>query len=195
MGTAEAAVLQVALLTGQRSSEIIHMRWQDIEMIGVSETPINSAWWNLPGAPQGDWPGRKTGASHRVFLSPLVLSIITVASGDRDPAGRVFGNKRLRLDRTMAAACKAAGIEPVRPHDCRRSFATLVARYFGRGPVSRVLGHSDRSIAAVYDRHSYADEDRAIWEKISEHIFNLINGDSFLSSRMFGGNPGGGVAW
>jgi hypothetical protein len=39
-------------------------------------------------------------------------------------------------------------------------------------------GHSDRSITAIYDRHSYADEDRAIWEKISEHVMTLVKSNS-----------------
>ena len=168
--TAEFAVLKVALLTGQRSSEVIHMRWQDVE---ATDTWLSvGAWWTLPGTPDGSWPGRKSGNSHRVWLTPFVLSVI---GSQLHNATVIFGSKHLRLDRAMAAACKMASITPpLRPHDLRRSHATLVAKYFGRAPVSRVLGHADHTIAAVYDRHSYADEDRAIAEKISAHVLDVV---------------------
>jgi integrase len=149
-------------LTGQRiASEVCRMQWRHIE-----EVP-GGAWWRLPGTPEEGWPGRKSGGSHRVWLTPLALSIVKELGFLKDP---VFDEPK-RLDLVMKAACTAAGItERLTVHDLRRTHATLVARFFGRSAVSRILGHSDGSIAAVYDRHSYDSENKIIWEKVSEHI-------------------------
>jgi hypothetical protein len=46
---AAGIALKIALLCGARSGEIRHMRGQDID----------SGWWNMPGGPQGTWPGTK----------------------------------------------------------------------------------------------------------------------------------------
>lgn len=163
--TVEFAVLKLALLTGQRSSEIIHMRSSDLEETG------GGAWWTLPGEPDGDWPGRKSGNSHRVWLTPFALDILGPKRAKRDPKRA----KHLRLDRAVQHACKMAGITPaIKPHDLRRSFATLTAKYFGREPVSRLLGHSDHSVAAIYDRFSYDDPNKIIWERISAHVIDVV---------------------
>jgi integrase len=171
MASVEADALRVGLLTGQRiASEVCNMRWQDIEMT-VSRADLSCGWWTLPGSPDGSWPGRKGGNSHRVFLTPLALSIIGETGST---VGPVFDEPR-RLDLVMKAACEAAGISPkLTPHDLRRTHATWIGRYFGRAPVSRVLGHSDGSTAAVYDRFSYDPETRAVAERISEHV-RLLN--------------------
>ena len=69
------------------------------------------------------------------------------------------------------------GIEPITPHDLRRTFAsTIAALGFGRQAIDRILNHADRSIASVYDRHSYAKEDQAIMETVANKIIALVEG-------------------
>src|SRR5262249_10569815 len=148
MGSAEARVLQTILLTGQRPGEVAHMRAEHVK----------DGWWTLPGEPQGDyWPGTKNSRSHSVWLPQVVRDAI-------NSSGFVFGDPEMRLDITMRRACEAAGItDPVRPHDLRRTFGTLVTRLgFGRAAMDRLLNHADGSVGSIYDRHGYADEDRAI---------------------------------
>jgi integrase len=153
MGSVEADVLKVCLLTGQRSSEVLSLRRQSVERSD------GGAWWNIPGT------ARKGGNSHRVWLTGLALDII----------GDGFDGAK-RLDRVMQHACREANITPaIRPHDARRTFATLTARFFGREPVSRLLGHADKSVAAIYDRFSYDGPNKIIWEKISEHVIGLVD--------------------
>jgi len=73
-----------------------------------------------------------------------------------------FGKFKQRID-------KATGVENWRLHDLRRTAATRMAEMkIPRFTVSRVLGHSDTSITATYDRASYRDEKLAalsLWEK------------------------------
>ena len=69
------------------------------------------------------------------------------------------------------------GIEPVKPHDLRRSFASTVASLgFGRQAIDRLLNHSDHSIAGVYDRYSYAKEDQTIMTAVTNKIIGLVEG-------------------
>jgi integrase len=163
MGTAEAQACQAILLTGQRPGEVIRMRAEHVKD-GV---------WCMPGAPVPavGWPGTKNSRSHNVPLPPLVLDAV-------NGSGYVFGNSAMRLSTTMRQACVSAGItDPVQARDLRRTFGTWVTRLgFGRAAMDRLLNHADHSISSVYDRHSYADEDRAVVQKISEHVMMLVDG-------------------
>jgi integrase len=164
-----AAVLRVILCTGQRPGEISHMLYQHIK---------DGSWWELPGAPVGEWPGTKNKASHRVFLCERVQDLMP---GDAAKAGFVFagprGSKVANLDETMRAISKKLGIEPVRPHDLRRTFGSMVTGCgFGRQAMDRILNHADHSTGSVYDRHSYAQEDRAIMETVAAKIMALVEG-------------------
>ena len=37
---------------------------------------IVDGWWQMPGKPQGDWPGTKNGRDHRVALSEPAQELI-----------------------------------------------------------------------------------------------------------------------
>ena len=37
---------------------------------------IVEGWWQLPGKPQGNWPGTKNGRDHRVWLSEQAEALI-----------------------------------------------------------------------------------------------------------------------
>ena len=37
---------------------------------------IVDGWWQMPGKPQGDWPGTKNGRDHRVALSDPAQALI-----------------------------------------------------------------------------------------------------------------------
>jgi hypothetical protein len=56
----------------------------------------------------------------------------------------------------------------------------LAGRFAGRLAAARILGHASEraSVTAIYDRHSYADENKAVWEKISEHVMALVKSNS-----------------
>ena len=58
--------LKLILLTGQRPGEVAAMQAEHI--VG--------GWWQMPGKPQGDWPGTKNGRDHRVSLSEPALALI-----------------------------------------------------------------------------------------------------------------------
>jgi integrase len=161
-------VLQVLLLTGQRSAEVRCMRFEHID---------SSGWWNLPGKPDPTcaWPGTKNSRDHRVFLPQKVRDII--AKLGSDTAGPVFGAPLLPLDAVMRAICRELGVPRATPHDLRRSHGTRVTELgFGRDAMNRIQDHAEGGIGSVYDRYQYAAENQRIMETVSNHIMSLIEG-------------------
>jgi integrase len=64
------------------------------------------------------------------------------------------------------------------PHDLRRTFGTTVAALgFGRAAVDRLLNHRDGGVGSIYDRYSYAEEDKRIMESVGEYLINLATGE------------------
>jgi integrase len=144
--------LKLILFTGQRPGEVHAMRRED----------VRDGWWCLPGAPSAGWPGVKNKRDHRVPLSEPALALVD---------DHIAGRSRRRSRALLLRLCADHGLEPVRPHDLRRTFATIVAKLkFGRQAVSRLLNHSDDSVTSVYDRYSYSDEDKRIVDAIARHV-------------------------
>src|SRR5882762_8418681 len=71
----------------------------------------------------------------------------------------------------MRAICALSGDRPAvrwTPHDLRRTVATRIAEKLGVGGeqlIQRVLGHSDGSVTAIYNRYGYVREMRAVLEQ------------------------------
>ena len=60
------AALKLILLTGQRPGEVAAMQREHIV----------DGWWQLPGKPQGEWPGTKNARDHRIWLSEPAQALI-----------------------------------------------------------------------------------------------------------------------
>lgn len=168
-GLVAGGALKTILLTGQRPGEVAHMRWEH----------IRDGWWELPGSPIEalGWPGTKNGEGHRVALSEPVRAILAELGEER--AGFVFaggrGNAVDRLDWHMRQICQDLAIERTTPHDLRRTFgSTVTALGHGRAAMDRILNHADSGVGGVYDRYSYADEDRRIMETVAAHIVGIV---------------------
>jgi integrase len=173
VGLIRSSALKLALLTGARGSELATMRIEHIDKID------DDAWiWRLPGKPSNGWVGTKNKKDHRLFLSKPARDILTELANE-EPSGFVFGRLTIdALDQAMRKLCTDLGIEDrVRPHDLRRTFGSTVTRLkFGRPAMDRLLNHADRTIAKIYDRHQYHDEDRAIMEAVGRHVMAVVKG-------------------
>jgi integrase len=163
----QSAALKALLLLGQRPGEISHMRCEHIK----------DGWWELPGdpVPSLGWPGTKNGESHRVWLPKPVRAMI-----DSDQTtGFVFGSRRpvQGLDAVMRDISKRLSVEPVRPHDLRRTHGTTITGLgFGRDAMNRIQNHVEGGIASVYDRHTYAEEMQRVMEAVASKIMSLVEG-------------------
>lgn len=171
-GLTHSIALKVLLLTGQRPGEVCRMRREHID----------GNWWTMPGKPVQElgWPGTKNSMTHRIWLPQAVLELIAEIDPDAE-TGFVFASsagKPVELTKSMSSISKQLGVEPVRPHDLRRTHGTMIASLgFGRDAINRIENHKEGGIVRVYDRHHYADENKKIMEAVANKIASLVTGD------------------
>jgi integrase len=168
-GPVQSAMLKVILLTGQRPGEVGYMRREHVK----------DGWWEMPGAPDPKlgWPGTKNDQDHRVWLPEAARRIIAEA-GAGGSTGFAFGRAIDDLAPAMRAVCTKLRVnEKVTPHDLRRTHGTMITRLgFGRDAMNRIQNHKDGGIASVYDRHRYAEENKAVMETVAARIVALAEG-------------------
>ncbi|MBK9239389.1 MAG: tyrosine-type recombinase/integrase [Acidobacteria bacterium] len=142
-----AAFYKLRLVTAQRGGEVASMRWRDVD--------LESAWWTIPSA------SSKNKLAHRVPLSQTALDLITALQHDKSKP-EDFVLEGARGKRQQAEAAAMLPVKDFRGHDLRRTAASLmVGSGVSRLTVSKILNHVERSVTAVYDRHSYDAEKRA----------------------------------
>jgi integrase len=157
-----AALFRLCLLTGQRVGEVLCMRWSNID----------DDCWIVPSTTA------KNGLSHRVPLSPRALQVLLetprrggyVFCASSEPSRHLRGYRK-----AFTRACTIAGIENARPHDLRRTAATMIASTgVSRVVIGRILNHAERGVTAVYDRYSYDAEKRAALNLWSERLVDAV---------------------
>lgn len=164
-GLLGGSLLKMILLTGQRPGECAHMH----------RGQIVDGWWEMSGEPEPElnWPGTKNGRTHRVWLPKPALALLE----HLPESGALFAGTRgrpLNPARVMKTACSE--LAQARPHDLRRTHGTMItALGFGRSAMNRVQNHAEGGIASVYDRHSYASENKTIMEAVAARIMALVS--------------------
>lgn len=170
---------RVLLLTGQRLGE----------GVGMTDREVDGEVWHLAAS------RTKNGRAHDVPLSAAALAelagvkrikgargLIFTTTGETPVSGYDRAIKRLRK-RVEVAAEKERG-EPVEVaewgfHDLRRTAATGMARLgFPVQVVEAVLNHASGSVsgvAAIYNRHDYAEEKAEALDKWAEHVLALVD--------------------
>jgi integrase len=116
-----------------------------------------------------------------VWLPAPAREVIAELS-DGTTAGFVFpglANSK-QLAAAMREICRKLDVEQkVTPHDLRRTHgSTITALGFGRDAMNRVQNHIEGGIATVYDRHSYADENKRIMETVAARVMAVVTGES-----------------
>ena len=169
---AYGAMLQIALLTGQRRSKIVEMNWSDVDFeSGVWTLPTKKGEKNNPGT---------------LTLPPMALEIIRAQTVVKDNphvfAGRgktaINGFSKLKRSLDVKAA-EANGGEPLPNwviHDLRRTARSLMAKARVRSDISeRVLGHVIGGVEGIYDRHDYADEKADALVRLAALVESIVN--------------------
>jgi len=152
-----AAILAIRLLllTGCRKSEILGLRWEDVD--------LERSCLRLPDS--------KTGAK-TVLLGAAALQLLAEAPQQGPwvcPGGRA-GEPLKNLYKPWGRICKAAGVAGVRPHDLRHGYASIGA-VGGESLVviGAIVGHSP---AGMTERYAHLSDDpvRAAADRISSAI-------------------------
>jgi integrase len=150
-----AAAIRLLLFTGCRLREILHLKWEHVD--------IERGLLFLPDSKTG----RKT-----VVLNGPALAVL--ASLDRSGSYVVPGDDperpRADLKRPWQAISKRAGLDGVRLHDLRHTYASFGAGGgLGLPIIGKLLGHSQ---AATTARYAHLDSDPL--RKASESIAGRI---------------------
>jgi len=151
------AAIRLLMLTGARHSEILTLKWEWID--------FERACIRLPDS--------KTGAK-TLYLNAPALEVLAntprlegnphVICGDKDGAHLV------NLQKPWKRIRQAAGLEEVRIHDLRHSFASVaVAGGMSLPLIGALLGHSQPATTARY-AHLASDPLRAASETIASRI-------------------------
>lgn len=107
-------------------------------------------------------------ANHRGERGDHLLS----GTDGKNPLGG-WSKVKARMARAICALSGERVVVPWTPHDLRRTVATRIAEQLGVGGeqlIKRVLGHSDGSVTAIYNRYGYVKEMRAVLERWAEEL-------------------------
>jgi integrase len=158
------AAIRLLILTGARLREILDARWQHVD--------FERGVIFLPDSKTGKKPVYLSAAAQAVLASlPRIGGNPYIIAGARD------GAPRADLKKPWAGVTKAAGLEGLRIHDLRHSFASFGAgASLGLPIIGKLLGHSQ---AATTHRYAHLDADpmRRAVETIGATISAAMDGN------------------
>jgi Site-specific recombinase XerD len=157
------AAIRLLILTGLRMREVLHMRWADIDF--ERGTVL--------------LPDTKTGRRWTVLNAPTLALLKDLERiGEYVIAGAERDKPRADLNRPWRAVRAHAGLDDVRIHDLRHSFASVAAS--GGVPlqmIGKLLGHAQ---AATTQRYAHLADDplKAASDTIASKIAAAMGGKS-----------------
>lgn len=156
--------IRLLVLTGARLGEILTLRWDYVD--------LERRCLHLPDS--------KTGAKV-IHLNPAALQVL--AGLPRDESGWVLPGRRnakclANLEKPWGRIRKRAGIEDVRLHDLRHTFASTGAGMGTSLPmIGALLGHTQPSTTARY-AHLAADPLKEATDRIGARLASLLGATS-----------------
>ena len=158
------AALKLLMLTGCRKNEILSLRWENVALF--------EAELRLPDA--------KTGARVVSLSEPAVRLLDALPRLHGNPwviPGRKPGTHMHGIEGAWKIIRKRAGLEGVRIHDLRHSFASrALALGEGLPMIGKLLGHAHLETTARY-AHLTRDSVRASAIRIAESVAADISGE------------------
>jgi integrase len=132
------AAIRLLILTGARLREILNARWEHVD--------FERSVLFLPDSKTGRKP---------LFLNAGALAVLAnvprIAGNPHIIAGAKNGAPRFDLRKPWAAVTRAAGLDGLRIHDLRHSFASIGAgASMGLPILGRLLGHSQAATTQRY---------------------------------------------
>jgi integrase len=173
------AAIRLLLFTGCRLREILYLCWSDVD--------LERGVLNLADS--------KTGRRSVILNAPALAVIVALPRlGEYVIHGDQPDKPRSDLKRPWAIVCRRAGLEGVRIHDLRHSFASVgVGAGHGLPIVGKLLGHADASSTARY-AHLDADPVRRASNSIAATIEAAMNGKAVeVASANYSGKRRAGL--
>ena len=156
------AAIKLLLLTGARRNEILSLQWRDVDFDRQCLRLRNS----------------KTREKVVFLNAPALLLLQDMPRVEGNPhvvVGHGAGEHLKGLDKIWNAVRARAGLEGVRLHDLRHSFASVgVAGGLSLPVLGALLGHRQAMTTARY-AHLSADPLRAANEAVGSRIASLMN--------------------
>jgi integrase len=159
------AAIKLLIFTGARLGEVLGLQWQ---------------WIDFERG-EARLPDSKTGAK-TIHLPPPALAVLAeLPRIERNPyviVGGVAGTALVNLEKPWRAIRKAAGLEDVRLHDLRHSFASIAAAGgMGLPIIGKMLGHSQAQTTQRY-AHLASDPVKAAAAAVAGKIAAAMAGGS-----------------
>ncbi len=145
------AAFRLLVETGARLSEVLHARWEDLDLA--------AGLWRIPSP--------KSGRPQTVPLGSRTVTMLKklVKKGSYVVAGRKVDEPRADLKNAWERLRTEAELGDVRVHDIRRSFGLEVAKSAGLHVASKLLRHSSVKVTEQVYAPLGLDELRAAVEK------------------------------
>lgn len=192
------------LITGQRKTETMRMRWDHIEYdkphkkikIGPNGKPSPEAFladvWTIPA------DLAKSGRSHKVPLSELALEILEHLKSITGESEYVFespvndGRPLTTVKSTTAKIKRETGVSDFQLHDLRRTVITgMEEMAIDRSIVGKVVNHKemagDHSITAKYSWYDYMDRKQEALQQWSWRLRGILSGQAETKIHKLGG--------
>jgi integrase len=186
--------LKLVLVTAQRPEEVAELHSREIE-IGVGKPRCQlcrrCGWWTIPWErikTENSETLKRTREDHRVYLSPLAMSLIGDMKGfifpsatGEEPIRRNSLSQRVKRGISTHRNGKKRqfeyyGLPGWGPHDLRRSARTGMAKIeVPKDWAEEVLNHKDKKIRSIYDQHKYDAQKKKALTKWAEHLESIIN--------------------
>jgi integrase len=155
---ATANVVRLLLLTGARLGETLTARWDAFDLRG--------GVWVKPSA------HTKQRRAHRVPLNGEAVRLLRAMKAEAHEATLFPGVDKDVMERHWRRICAAAGLEDIRLHDMRHSYASFLASAGESLPViGALLGHTQAQTTARYS-HLLDDPLR----RATEHAGAVVTG-------------------
>lgn len=177
-----ADIIRLLLLTGARSGEATAARWDNLD--------LGEGVWSKPGSTT------KQKTDHVAPLSAPARQLLSEIRAEQIANGRqldtwVFPSVESKvghivdMTKNWRTICKAAGIEDLRPHDLRHSFASqLASGGASLQLVGALLGHSNPVTTARYS-HLYIDPQRQAVERVGAAFVAAGKAEATTEIRAF----------
>ncbi len=164
-GTNRIAItaIRLLILTGCRKSEILTLKWEHVN--------FEAGYLELPDS--------KTGQKRVPVGAPALELLASIPRIEGNPyvlPGEKVQQHLIGLPRVWEAIRNRAGLNDVRLHDLRHSFASVGAGAgMGLAVVGKLLGHRDPKTTARY-AHIADDPAKAAADRISASVQQLLSG-------------------